>query len=116
MPVASAHPAGSFAVQCGFSHALRDDPIVYPGQPGAARARHAFYGNTGHRRLVDRASLLNAGTTCTDRKDLAAMWVPTAADQKGGEWRGATPHRERTYYFPSIRESAGTTRTSRRTS
>jgi hypothetical protein len=109
--VAAAHPAGSFAVQCGFSHALRDDPIVYPGEPGGAAHRHAFYGNTSTDAHSTRASLLDARTTCTDRKDLAAMWVPTAELRKGGEWRNVTPYRERTYYFPSIRPSAGETLT-----
>jgi hypothetical protein len=111
LPAASAHPAGSFAVQCGFSHALRDDPIVYPDQPGASHHKHAFYGNTRANARSTRASLLEGRTTCTDRKDLAAMWVPTAQIKKGGDWRNATPHRERTYYFPSIRDALGTTHT-----
>jgi hypothetical protein len=108
-PRATAHPPGSFAVQCGFSHALRDDPIVSPGEPGGAAHRHAFYGNRSTNAWSTRASLLDARTTCTDRKDLAAMWVPTAEIRKGGRWRNATAYRERTYYFPSIRKALGPT-------
>jgi hypothetical protein len=108
---ASAHPPGAFAVQCGFSHALRDDPIVYPDQPGASHHKHAIYGNKRTDAHSTRAILLRAGTTCTDRKDRAAMWIPTAQIRKGGAWRNATPYRERTYYFPSIRKNLGTTHT-----
>lgn len=110
VPVASAHPPGSFGVQCGFSHASKDDPIVYPGLPGEAH-RHGFYGNRTTNAHSTRASLLNAGTTCTDRKDLAATWFPTAELRKGGVWRKATAYRERTYYFRSVRENLGTTQT-----
>jgi hypothetical protein len=110
-PTAAGHPAGSFAVQCGLSHTLRDDPIVYPSQPGASPHRHAFYGNDRTNAGSTRAGLLQGGTTCTDREDLAAMWIPTAQRKKGGEWRNVTPHRERTYYFGSIRASLGETQT-----
>ncbi|MEI6403953.1 MAG: hypothetical protein WCP59_17400, partial [Actinomycetota bacterium] len=44
---------GQFVVECGFSHAGTDDPIVYPGQPGASH-EHVFFGNTG----TDAASTL----------------------------------------------------------
>jgi len=107
----SATPAGSFAVQCGFSHALRDDPIVYPDRPGGADHRHAFYGNRRADARSTRAELLGGRTTCTDARDLAAMWVPTAQIRRRGDWRNATAHRERTYYFSSIRPSRGTTTT-----
>src|SRR5437773_1769395 len=40
-----------FVVSCPFSHRLPDDPIVYPGQPGASHL-HDFFGNTS----VDAAS------------------------------------------------------------
>jgi len=36
---------GAFRTECRYSHVSFDDPIVYPGQPGAAHL-HAFYGNT----------------------------------------------------------------------
>lgn len=100
---AAAHSSGAFAVQCGFSHKSMDDPIVYPGQPGMGHL-HAFYGNTSTDAYSTRHSLLAARTTCTDKKDKAAVWAPTAFIKKGGTWRALKPYRERTYYFRAIRK------------
>jgi Domain of unknown function (DUF1996) len=103
-PPAEAHALGSFAVQCGWTHTSMDDPIVYPGQPGMSH-KHAFYGNKSTNAFSTRKTMMAAGTTCTDKKDLAAAWAPTASIKKGGEWRYVKPYRERTYYFPAIRDS-----------
>ena len=106
---ASAHPPGGFGVQCLLSHVLMDDPIVYPGDPGASH-RHAFYGNKSTDANSTRKSLMKSGSTCTDSKppkDLAATWFPTAMFKKGGDWRLVKAWRERTYYFPSIRDNLG---------
>jgi hypothetical protein len=100
---ASAHAPGAFGVQCGFTHKSMDDPIVYPDQPGMAHM-HAFYGNKSTDAYSTRASLMRAGTTCTDQKDKAAMWAPTAFIKKDGSWRALKPYRERTYYFRAIRK------------
>jgi hypothetical protein len=109
-PLAQAHPPGAFAVQCRFSHTLKDDPIVYRGQPGKAH-RHAFYGNRSTNAHSTRRSLMRAKTTCSHDEDLAATWFPTAEYRKGGEWRFMKAYRERTYYFPSIRDNLGSTGT-----
>jgi hypothetical protein len=37
--------AQSFIIDCKSSHSAPDDPIVYPGVPGAAHL-HEFFGNT----------------------------------------------------------------------
>ena len=37
---------GAFRIPCAYSHMAFDDPIVYPGRPGAAHL-HTFFGNTG---------------------------------------------------------------------
>lgn len=100
---ALAHPPGGFGVQCGFSHASMDDPIVYPGEPGLGHT-HGFYGNTTTDAYSTRKTLLAGKTTCTDPKDLAAVWAPTAFIKKNGSWRALPPYRERTYYFPSVRD------------
>ena len=65
---------------------------------------HAFYGNMSTDAYSTRASLLAAGTTCTDKKDKAAIWAPTAFIKKGGILASAEPYRERTYYFRAIRQ------------
>ena len=61
---------------CTFSHALTDDPIVFPGVPGAAHLHH-FFGNVTTNAASTYASLRAApGTTCQPSADLAAYWVP----------------------------------------
>jgi hypothetical protein len=102
--MASAHAPGGFGVQCGFTHMSMDDPIVYPGQPGMGHM-HAFYGNKSTDAYSTRKSLLAAGTTCTDKKDKAAIWSPTAFIKKNGTWRPLEPYRERTYYFRAVRQT-----------
>jgi hypothetical protein len=99
---ALAHPPGAFAVQCGFSHARRDDPIVYRNQPGASH-HHAFYGNRSTNARSTRRSMMRSGTTCTDPKDLAAIWFPTGTMVRHGKRVYVKAYRERTYYFPSLR-------------
>ena len=45
---AIAGPQGAvpqFLVECDYSHMAEDDPIVYPGAPGASHL-HVFFGNT----------------------------------------------------------------------
>lgn len=64
-----------FVVECGFSHAAPDDPIVYPNEPGASHL-HVFFGNT----LTDAFStvdvLATGETTCNQPADLASYWAP----------------------------------------
>ena len=66
---------GAFSVGCRFSHASRDDPIVYPGEPGASH-RHGFYGNRSTDADSTRGSLLGSSSTCAHEADLAATWFP----------------------------------------
>ena len=66
---------GQFVVECGFSHAATDDPIIYPGQPGASH-EHVFFGNTGTDAASTLVSLEAGQTTCEQRLDRAAYWVP----------------------------------------
>lgn len=42
----AADPTGNFRLICGYSHLAYDDPIVYPGQPGASPHLHMFFGNS----------------------------------------------------------------------
>lgn len=65
-----------FKVTCEFSHSNHDDPIVHPHQPNAAHL-HDYTGNRqtdAHTTTYD--DLLAGTTTCNDRDDLAAYWVP----------------------------------------
>jgi len=65
-----------FVARCDLSHRAPDDPIVYPGRPGAAH-RHDFYGNRSVNAHSTTRSLRRAKTTCDPKSDRAAYWFPT---------------------------------------
>ena len=70
-------PGGSyFVVGCGFSHMNNDDPIVFPGKPGASHT-HTFIGNRAVDAATTPASLLGGDSSCPDVGDASAYWVPT---------------------------------------
>lgn len=66
----------NFVSGCAYSHSLMDDPIVFPGQPGAAH-RHDFFGNRTTNAFSTYQSLLSGPTTCRRRLDTAAYWAPS---------------------------------------
>jgi hypothetical protein len=68
---------GYFAVTCGFSHRNRDDPIVFPRQPGRSHD-HTYFGARSTDAFSTPALLRRAGrTTCRLPADTAAYWAPT---------------------------------------
>ncbi len=93
----------NFVSACRFSHRAMDDPIVYPGQPGASHD-HTFVGNTSTDAFSTLASLRSAGTTCQRRGDTAAYWVPTLLDPQGEpvEPLGATIYYRRKTMEPVV--------------
>ena len=76
--VCAACPAGSaiFNADCLPSHVAPDDPIVYPGMPGAAHS-HEFSGAWSTNAFSNAASLKRSGTTCDPQEDTGAYWMPT---------------------------------------
>ncbi len=66
----------NFVSRCTFTHRAPDDPIVYPGQPGASHD-HSFVGNRTTSASSSLSSLLAGGTTCERPGDTAAYWMPT---------------------------------------
>ena len=78
VPPASAAPGDipEWVIACPFSHRASDDPIVFPGQPGAAH-RHDFFGNETTDASSTLRSLRKGSTTCGFRPDRAAYWFPT---------------------------------------
>jgi Domain of unknown function (DUF1996) len=84
---------GSFQVSCRSSHQNFDDPIVYPGQVGAAH-HHDFFGNRTTDAFSTTANLVGKPTTCSRPGDTAAYWVP--ALYNNGE--RVTPDRLIAYY------------------
>ena len=80
LPLTSTGPAravaqGMFKVVCDYSHTNSDDPIVYPGRPGAAH-QHEFSGNRTTNYATTDASLARGGTTCANTADKSAYWAP----------------------------------------
>ncbi|WP_344615807.1 DUF1996 domain-containing protein [Dactylosporangium salmoneum] len=74
---ANAVRVSEFNASCTYSHSYKDDPIVFPGLPGASHM-HSFIGNHSTNAYSTADSLLaNAGTSCAPAPDLSAYWVPT---------------------------------------
>jgi Domain of unknown function (DUF1996) len=65
----------NFVENCPYSHQAPDDPIVYPGAPGASH-QHTFVGNSTTDAFSSFGSLRSGGTTCLRQDDTAAYWVP----------------------------------------
>ena len=86
-----------FVVECGFSHAASDDPIVYPGEPGRSHL-HTFFGNTDVDSSTTTADLLGGDTTCDHRLDTAAYWAPALLVE--GEM--VQPVKSTAYYRPGL--------------
>ena len=65
----------NFVENCRYSHQAPDDPIVYPGKPGASH-QHTFVGNSTTDAFSSFGSLRSGETTCMRADDTAAYWVP----------------------------------------
>ena len=86
--------SGQFVASCDVTHRLNDDPIVFPGRPGAAHS-HDFFGSDNADAFSTTASLREGTSSCPDRPgDTAAYWAPTLYSD--GE--PITPRRIRVYY------------------
>jgi len=74
-------PMRFFDTNCDPGQRLNDDPLKFPGRPGASHL-HQFLGNTTTNAGSTGTSLLLANidgkhTTCHDPQDGSAYWVPT---------------------------------------
>ncbi len=69
---------GIFRINCAFSHAAYDDPVVFPNQSGMAHL-HSFYGHMGLTAQTDAQSLYTSGrASCQgDTLNRSAYWVPS---------------------------------------
>jgi hypothetical protein len=73
-----------------------DDPLVFPGMPGASHA-HTFVGNTEPSASSTPESLVKSGaSSCQDPKDTASYWFPTLL-QNGKP----VPNTTVTFYYKS---------------
>jgi hypothetical protein len=84
-----------FQVICPTGQRSHDDPIVFPGQAGAAH-EHQFFGNRTTDAFSTYERLRAGGTTCKDSADTSAYWVPALYDANGVRH---TPRRLRAYYY-----------------
>jgi hypothetical protein len=83
-----------FNVVCTVARIAPDDPIVFPGQPGASHM-HVFIGNTSVDAFSTQASLEAGGTNCQLDRDKASYWMPELRDENGN---AVTPFHARAYY------------------
>ena len=84
-PTASAQvvasPEAVFVTRCNFSHRNMDDPIIFPGQSGAAHS-HDFFANNSNPNYASTYESLRSttkGTTCVNPDDKSAYWIPTVS-------------------------------------
>ncbi len=75
---------GAFRTRCDYSHALEDDPIVYPGQPGRSHL-HLFFGNTLANANSTVESIKNTGnSTCRGGiANRSSYWIPAILREDG---------------------------------
>jgi hypothetical protein len=75
---------GQFRTACEFSHFAYDDPLIYPGKPGAAHL-HMFFGNTDVNAFSTYDTLLNSGSSTCNGQELnrTGYWVPAIIDGSG---------------------------------
>jgi Domain of unknown function (DUF1996)/Ricin-type beta-trefoil lectin domain-like len=87
---------GTFRTSCEFSHFAYDDPLLYPGQPGAAHL-HMFFGNTNVNAYSTYQTLRDSGSgTCNGMElNRTGYWAPALFDA-GGNVR--IPERIIVYY------------------
>ncbi|MGH2901589.1 MAG: DUF1996 domain-containing protein [Solirubrobacteraceae bacterium] len=93
--------AGFFSSPCQFTHRASNDPIVFPGQPGASHS-HDFFGNPSLDAASTLASLDAAMSRCRRGEDRAGYWVPTLYQ---GD-RIVAPLRTTVYYRTAGRDPA----------
>jgi hypothetical protein len=74
-PAWASPPRGVFVTRCTFSHSLRDDPIMFPGEAGASH-RHEFFGSSRTNATSTRRRMIAGPTTCSIAVDTAAYWFP----------------------------------------
>lgn len=82
-PSAAPDVVGAFRFICMPGQLKKDDPIVYPGQPGRSHL-HQFFGNDTADAYSTYASLRAGGnSTCMSPVNRSAYWMPALLNGKG---------------------------------
>ena len=89
---------GQFVVECTFDRFRFDDPIVFPGQPGASHL-HQFFGAQGVQATSIDTELAAADTTCDQSGDTASYWAPVLI---GADGQPVEPIRSVAYYRAGV--------------
>ena len=90
---------GTFRGGCYVSHFSKDDPIVFPGQPGASHL-HMFFGNTGVDAFTTSEILASSGrSTCNGGVlNRTGYWMPALLDKNNNVIKpaltGAVPNNQ----------------------
>lgn len=84
--------SGAFRTHCVESHISKDDPLVWPGKPGATH-EHVFFGNKSVDAYTTQQRLRNGRATTCDGVALnqSAYWVPALYDAHGERIRYIDP-------------------------
>ena len=88
-----------FPANCVMTHRLNDDPIVFPGLPGASH-NHTFVGNPITTASTVPKDLLGGRTSCQDPKDASSYWFPTLL-QNG---QPVSPQTVTVYYKSGVKD------------
>ena len=77
---------GAFRLLCNWTKMSYDDPIVYPGQPGAAH-HHTFFGNTAIDASTTSENIRSKGNaSCRGGTiNLSGYWTPSMIDTATGK-------------------------------
>ena len=77
---------GAFRLLCNWSKMSYDDPIVYPGQAGAAH-HHTFFGNTAIDANTTSENIRSKGNaSCRGGTiNLSGYWTPSMIDTASGK-------------------------------
>lgn len=76
----AADGVGAMRLICTYSHMAFDDPIVFPGKPGASHL-HTFFGNTSTDGNTTTESLSVGGSTCWGgTANRSSYWIPAMVD------------------------------------
>jgi len=95
--LAPSRAEGLWITTCDYSHSLNDDPIVYPGTPGASH-RHDFAGSVNTNAFSNVTSLQRSITSCADPEDTSAYWVPATYEDGAVHTPSATNRNLLLYY------------------
>jgi hypothetical protein len=86
LPDESIDAVGAFRMRCNAGHLNYDDPLIYPGRPGAAHL-HQYWGNTAVDAYSNSTSIrTTGGSTCGETNapvNRSAYWMPAMLDGTG---------------------------------